>query len=72
MVFFVNLNLTHPKTTYGVEIYRESELALKWVRCPQCNCTGDYTDSNRTDEDVLEQIKEYLNLDSLVNLRRSK
>ncbi len=58
----------------NIEIYRESKLALKRVRCLQgnCNCTGDYADSDKTDEDALEQMKEYLNLDSLVNLSRSK
>ena len=56
----------------NIEIYRESKLALKRTRCLQCNCTGDYADSDRTDEDALEQMKEYLNLDSLVNLSGSK
>ena len=56
----------------NIEVYRESKLALKRTRCLQGNCTGDYTDSDRTDEDALEQMKEYLNLDSLVNLSRSE
>ncbi len=56
----------------NIEIYRESKLALKRVRCLQDHCTEDYSDSDKTDEDALKQMKEYLNLDSLVNLSRSK
>lgn len=56
----------------NIEIYREGKLALKRVRCIQNNSTGDYTDPDKTDEDALEQMKEFLNLTSLVNLNRSK
>ena len=56
----------------NIEVYRESKLALKRVRCIQSNCTDDYQDSDKTDEDTLEQMKEFLNLDSLMSINRSK
>ena len=56
----------------NIEVYRESKLALKRVRCLENNGTEDYQDSDKTDEDALRQMKEYLNLDSLMNLNRSR
>ena len=53
----------------NIEVYRESKLALKRVRCTQIKPTGDYTDPDKTDEDALEQMKEFLNLSSLINLK---
>lgn len=58
--------------TANIEVYRESKLTLKRVRCVQNNCTDEYQDSDKTDEDALKQMKEYLNLESLVNLSRSE
>ena len=55
--------------TRNIEVYRESKLALKRVRCTQIKPTGDYTDPDKTDEDALEQMKEFLNLSSLINLK---
>ena len=49
----------------NIEVYREGKLALKRVRCIQSN----YTDPDKTEEDALEQMKEFLNLSSLVNLK---
>ena len=58
----------------NIEVYRESKLALKRVRCVQSNCTENYNykDPDKTDEDTLKQVKEYVDLDSLVNPNRSK
>lgn len=56
----------------NIEVYREGKLALKQIRCLQSNCTGDYTDPDKTEEDVLEQMKEYLNLESLISLNRPR
>ena len=56
----------------NIEVYREGKLALKQIRSIQGNCTGDYSDPDKTDEDVLKQMKEYLNLESLVNLNSSQ
>jgi hypothetical protein len=58
--------------TTNIEIYRESKLALKRVRCIQLNHTGEYSDPDKTDEDALRQVKELLNLDGLVNPTRTK
>ena len=56
----------------NIEVYREGKLTLKRVRCIQLNHTEDYTDPDKTDEDALKQMKEYLNLDSLMSLSGSE
>ena len=56
----------------NIEVYRESKLALKRVRRIQDNRTETYKDPDKTDEDALRQMKEYLNLDNLVDPNKSK